>query len=103
MGRDESTGSRVRRSLRILIEGRVQGVGFRSYVELQARGLGLDGWVRNRRDGSVEALIDGPPDAVRQLIDWAWQGPRSARVAGVKSVGVQDVESCHEFEIRPTE
>lgn len=89
--------------MHLAVTGLVQGVGYRESMRQKAQVLGLTGWVRNRRDGSVEALVDGPPDAVRQLIDWAWQGPRSARVAGVKSVGVQDAESCHEFEIRPTE
>ena len=84
------------------ITGLVQGVGYRESMRREAAALGITGWVRNRRDGSVEALVDGPPDAVRRLIDWAWQGPRSARVAGVKSVGVAEAESCQEFEIRPT-
>ena len=47
------------------IQGRVQGVGYRAWVEYQAAAAGLEGWVRNRRDGSVEALVDGDPGAVR--------------------------------------
>ena len=84
------------------ITGLVQGVGYRESMRREAESLGITGWVRNCRDGSVEALVDGPPDAVRRLIDWAWQGPRSARVSGVKSIGVAEAESCQNFEIRLT-
>ena len=65
---------------RLLIDGRVQGVGFRWALSAEATALGLQGWVRNRRDGSVEALIHGTPDAVEALTVWAWHGPSSARV-----------------------
>jgi acylphosphatase len=65
---------------RLLIEGRVQGVGFRwSFME-QMRQLKLDGWVRNREDGSVEAQISGPVEAVDILTAWAHHGPPWARV-----------------------
>ena len=86
----------------LLITGTVQGVGFREYMRREAEALGVKGWVRNRRDGSVEAVVQGDPDAVRKLIEWAHRGPRSARVSGVKAVGVDDVEDGAEFEIRPT-
>lgn len=65
---------------RLLIDGRVQGVGFRWALTAEATALGLQGWVRNRRDGSVEALIHGAPEAVEALTVWAWHGPSSARV-----------------------
>jgi acylphosphatase len=64
----------------LLIYGRVQGVGFRDAFSLQALERGLDGWVRNRRDGSVEALIRGDARAVEALIRWAHHGPPAARV-----------------------
>lgn len=70
---------------RLLIDGRVQGVGFRWALTAEATALGLKGWVRNRRDGSVEALIHGTPDAVEALTVWAWHGPSSARVDRVLS------------------
>jgi acylphosphatase len=62
------------------IHGIVQGVGFRDAFGRQALEHGLDGWVRNRRDGSVEALIQGDARAVQALIRWAQRGPPAARV-----------------------
>ena len=65
--------------MRVRIEGRVQGVGFRYWMEQAARDLGLDGWVRNRRDGGVEAMISGPPDTVAGMIGRA-MGSRASFV-----------------------
>jgi acylphosphatase len=70
----------TRLTRRLIISGRVQGVGFRWSLHAEAKTLGLDGWVRNRRDGTVEALISGAPEAVETLTAWAFQGPPSARV-----------------------
>ena len=69
--------------LRVVVSGRVQGVWFRAWTERKAKSLGLDGWVRNCRDGSVEAVVDGAPGAVDAIIAWARRGPPAARVAGV--------------------
>mgnify|MGYP000998634975 CR=1 FL=1 len=66
----------------LIISGTVQGIGYRESMRQEAMQLGVEGWVRNRRDGTVEALIDGDPDAVRNLIAWAHQGPRGARISG---------------------
>ena len=68
----------------VTIRGRVQGVGYRAWVEHQATAHGLEGWVRNRRDGSVEALFAGPEDVVSKVIALCRRGPSSARVAGVE-------------------
>lgn len=89
----------------LLIHGRVQGVGFRWALSAQATALGLVGWVRNRRDGSVETLICGDPEAVESLTEWAWTGPPGARVERVlvsNEPGPDDNEMTNGFELRPT-
>src|ERR1700709_1714539 len=67
----------------VMITGRVQGVGYRAWVEHQARAHGLEGWVRNRRDGSVEALFAGSEDIVATMVALCGRGPLSARVDAV--------------------
>jgi acylphosphatase len=67
----------------VTIRGRVQGVGFRAWVEYEATARNLGGWVRNRRDGSVEALFAGPADVVADMIVLCRRGPTSARVEAV--------------------
>jgi acylphosphatase len=67
----------------LTIRGRVQGVGYRAWVEHQAVRLGLEGWVRNRRDGSVEALFVGSADIVAEMMARCRRGPSSAHVDGV--------------------
>jgi acylphosphatase len=84
----------------LAISGRVQGVGFRFYMERKARELGIAGWVRNRRDGSVESVVQGDPGAVETIIEWARRGPPSAVVAEVK-VSEGEGEFAR-FEVRPT-
>ena len=64
----------------VAIRGRVQGVGFRVFVEDEALKRGIAGWVRNRRDGSVEAVFSGAPEAVASVIDACGRGPMGARV-----------------------
>jgi acylphosphatase len=69
---------------RLVIAGRVQGVGFRYAFADEARLRGLAGWVRNRRDGTVEALVSGPGPAVEAIIAWARVGPPTARITSVE-------------------
>ena len=64
----------------VIVHGRVQGVGFRAFVEREALTRGVEGWVRNRRDGSVEALFAGDDDVVAGMIAACGQGPLGARV-----------------------
>lgn len=88
---------------RLLITGRVQGVGFRYALQDEAEKLGLAGWVRNRSDGSVEALAQGSPQALEALAAWARRGPPGARVAGLRVEPAPDEEVSHAgFELRPT-
>ena len=68
---------------RVVVHGRVQGVGFRAFVEDTAERLGLEGWVRNRRDGTVEAVFAGEEATVGEAIEACRRGPRSARVTKV--------------------
>jgi len=67
----------------VTVSGRVQGVGYRAWVEHRARAHDLEGWVRNRRDGSVEALFAGPADVVADMVAGCRRGPSSARVDAV--------------------
>ena len=90
---------------RLIIHGRVQRVGFRWALRAQACALGLCGWVRNRSDGSVEALLCGTPEAVESLTEWAWLGPPGARVERVLSQDQPNAppsEMTPGFELRPT-
>ena len=67
----------------VTVRGRVQGVGYRAWVEHRARAHDLEGWVRNRRDGSVEALFAGPAEVVAAMVASCRRGPSSARVDAV--------------------
>ncbi|MBE0621079.1 MAG: acylphosphatase [Burkholderiales bacterium] len=83
------------------IFGQVQGVGFRYHFMEQAQALNLTGWVRNRRAGSVEAMIAGTPEAVESLIAWARLGPPAARVERVEVSATEGAFAS--FELRPTQ
>jgi acylphosphatase len=85
----------------VTISGRVQGVAYRAWAVRSAAALGLRGWVRNRRDGSVEALLSSSEAAVAAMIDACHQGPPAAQVTGVR-VAEADDDGCTGFEARPT-
>jgi len=74
------------KALHLLIAGRVQGVGFRDWLVRTAMAADLQGWVRNRTDGRVEALLAGPPDAVDSVLAACHAGPRAARVTDIEAV-----------------
>lgn len=86
---------------RVIVSGRVQGVWFRGWTEGKARELGLDGWVRNRRDGSVEAVLSGEAAAVEGMLHALWQGPDLARVDAVDRHPHEEAVAPG-FEVRPT-
>jgi acylphosphatase len=75
-----------RRTVTVKIEGRVQGVYYRAWTDQTARALGLDGWVRNADDGSVEAVFSGPPAQVEEMLARCKDGPRDADVTAVTIV-----------------
>ena len=78
------------KTVRLRITGNVQGVGYRIWATRTAAGLGLRGWVRNRLDGSVEALATGAPEQIAVLIEACRRGPYGARVAEVTAVPNED-------------
>lgn len=83
---------------RLLITGSVQGVGYRDWMCREARHLGITGWVRNLRDGSVEAVVAGTPQAVSQIVARARSGPPAASVSAVRTEEVEG--SFYAFEWR---
>ncbi len=93
--------SHRRAAVRARIRGRVQGVFFRAWLCERAVALGLGGWVRNRRDGSVEALFVGPPAAIATAVMSCHEGPHLARVSEVETAPAA-VEPSTDFSQRPT-
>jgi acylphosphatase len=89
------------RTVQVLISGQVQGVWYRGWTEETARGLGLAGWVRNRRDGHVDAVFSGPPDAVAAMVARCAEGPPRARVAAVEVVA-EGLPAPDGFSVLPT-
>ena len=85
---------------RLMIHGTVQKIGFRAWVERRALALGLNGWVRNRRDGAVEVVVAGPPPAMAQMIDYCRNGPPLARV---ESIEIEDAAALDLGHRRPGE
>ncbi|MEN6585394.1 MAG: acylphosphatase [Sulfuricella sp.] len=94
-----SESARVTKLLRLY--GRVQGVFYRESMCRKAAELGVTGWVRNRRDGTVEAMVQGDEEAVRRMLEWARRGPEMAQVTDM--VVGQGSGSYAEFERRDTD
>jgi len=88
---------------RLIIRGHVQGVGYRHAMVMAAKTLRVGGWVRNRRDGTVEALVQGDPEAVEQLLGWCRSGPPSARVNAIATLAAAVDPALGAFEHRPTQ
>ena len=84
------------------IHGKVQGVYFRVSAARTSEELGLRGWVRNRRDGTVETVVEGEPDRIERYIDWCRRGPRLARVQSVDVTLAEPVGLAEGFHVRPT-
>ena len=89
------------RTVHVRIDGRVQGVGFRYWTEGVAVSLDLSGWVRNRRDGSVEAVFSGPADAVAEMLERCRQGPPSSCVDRIDTAE-EDEHPPDGFAVKPT-
>lgn len=85
----------------VWVRGRVQGVGFRAYTEAMARNAGVQGWVRNLRDGRVEAVFEGSPAVVETMVAWCEQGSPGSRVESVERYS-EPPEDLVGFQIRPT-
>ncbi len=84
---------------RVTVEGRVQGVFFRQHTQEMAYKLGVKGWVKNRRDGSVEALFEGHKENVEQIIRWCHRGPSEARVVNVHTTWENYTGEFEDFSI----
>lgn len=91
---------RITKMLRV--RGRVQGVFYRASMREEARKLGLTGWVRNRTDGTVEALVQGDAAQIDALVAWARMGPPAAAVERVDAENVEIAEEFRDFSQRPT-
>ena len=89
------------RRVHVTVRGDVQGVGYRYTMRIVAREAGVAGWVRNRRDGSVEAEVEGTPAQVDEVLSWMAEGPPGSRV---EQATVTDAATTGErgFEVRPT-
>jgi acylphosphatase len=88
------------RRVLVQVSGYVQGVGYRANCQRQAHALGLTGWVRNRWDGSVEALFEGADHAVDRMIAWCWQGPPRAEVTSVEVREAPEAPPLKSFAVR---
>ncbi|MBP8591309.1 acylphosphatase [Candidatus Shapirobacteria bacterium] len=92
-------------SVHLFVSGRVQGVGFRMFTKIKAENFGLSGWVRNLKDGRVEATLVGPEEKIEEMLSWLKHGPPLAEVEEVKIEEKKTVKEdpfSGQFEIRAT-
>ena len=89
-----------RQRIRIIVTGKVQGVFFRQTLKAIARKNGVSGWVRNRKDGRVEAILEGDMSGVGRLVEWAHGGPANARVEDVEIRNEEYASKFAEFDVR---
>jgi acylphosphatase len=89
------------KAVKLRIEGRVQGVGYRMWLSREAQRHGLAGWVRNRRDGSVEALLKGDDESLEEVVELCRNGPRMARIERIERSDAED-DGSFGFEELPT-
>ncbi|KZC98236.1 acylphosphatase [Oceanibaculum pacificum] len=89
-------------AVRLSIQGKVQGVWYRAWTVQEATGRGLRGWVRNRKDGSVEAVLVGSPEAVEAMIEACRQGPPAARVSDIEVTATSPADVGPGFAQLPT-
>ena len=75
----------AQKRIQLIVRGRVQGVYFRATAQREARQLGLTGWVKNRADGSVEMVVEGEEDQVKDFLQWSQAGPSTARVDAIET------------------
>ncbi len=86
--------------IKLVITGRVQGVFFRAETKKTADRLGINGYVKNLSDGSVEAVIKGDPASVSQMIEWCQKGPAISKVQSVKTEEISSVSNFNTFDVR---
>jgi acylphosphatase len=89
-----------KKRVHVIVEGRVQGVFFRAYTSDEAKKLGLTGWVRNRPEGTVEAVVEGDVGAVDTMLRWFNQGSPGSRVTDVKVQEKSSIDDMNSFEIQ---
>jgi len=85
----------------VIITGKVQGVCFRITTKQEADKYGVTGWVRNRIDGSVEAVFEGEKERVNSVLEWCWDGPSMARVNKVATRSEDHKNEFHNFQVLP--
>ncbi len=90
-------------TVRVIVRGKVQGVGFRAYTEMQALALRLDGWVRNQSDGTVEAMFSGEPALIERMLIALRVGPPHSAVTNVRSMPEDGTSVEPGFRVLPTE